>query len=101
MDREVAANIFIADKKYPVRIAAENEAILKKAETFIKNKIAGYTAKYPDKDKRDILAVVLLNVSAQLFEYKQLNDSRQSEIEKIDRKLGLYLEEQGSLDNIE
>jgi cell division protein ZapA (FtsZ GTPase activity inhibitor) len=101
MDGEVAANIFIAGKGYPMKVPPEGEEILRQAEAFVKNKLAEYCIKYPDQDKRDILAVALVNVAAQLFEYKKLNDSRQSDIEKIDRKLGVYLEKQGSLDNIE
>jgi cell division protein ZapA (FtsZ GTPase activity inhibitor) len=100
MDGKVAANIFIAGRRYQMRIAAEDEAILKNAEVFIKNKMEYYT-EYSDKERQDVLAIVLLNVTGELLEYKRLNDSRRLEIEKIDHKLGVYLEEQGSLDNIE
>jgi hypothetical protein len=100
MDGKVAANIIIAGRVYPVRIAVKDEEILKKAEAFIKDKI-GYYDQYPGEDKQDILAIVLLNVTAKLLEYQELNSRRCSEIGKIDRKLGVYLDEQGSLDNIE
>jgi hypothetical protein len=100
MDGKVAANIIIAGRIYPVRVAAKDEEILKKAEVFIRDKI-GYYDKYPDKEKQDVLAIVLLNVTTKLLECQKLNNSRRSEIEKIDSKLGVYLDEQGSLDNIE
>jgi hypothetical protein len=99
MDGKVTANISIAGRIYPLRIVAENEEILKKAEAFIKGKMEYYN--YPDQDKQNILAIVLLNVTAQFLEYQQINDNRRSEIEKIDRELGIYLEQQCSLDNIE
>ncbi|MDR1593035.1 MAG: cell division protein ZapA [Prevotellaceae bacterium] len=100
MDGKVAANITVAGKIYPMRIAAEDEEILKKAEAFIRNKMDEYS-KYSDIDREDILAVVLLNVTANLLEFQQLNDSRRLTVEKIDRELGIYLEQQGSLENIE
>jgi cell division protein ZapA (FtsZ GTPase activity inhibitor) len=101
MDGKVAANIVIAGRSYRMRIAAEEEEILKKSEAFIKDKMKYYGGKYSDKDMQDRLAIVLLNITGELLEYKQLNDKRHSEIEKISRKLGVYLEKQGSLDNIE
>jgi cell division protein ZapA len=100
MSGKVAANIFIAGRSYPMRVPTENEEILKKAEAFIRKKLEYYD-KYSDKDKQDILAIMLLNITAELLEYKKLNDSRRSKVEKIDRELGIYLEKQGSLDNIE
>jgi cell division protein ZapA (FtsZ GTPase activity inhibitor) len=100
MDNTVAANIIIAGRSYPMRIAAEDEKILKDAEAFIKKKMR-LGDRYPSIDKQDILAVILLNVVMQMLEYQELNDSRWSEIEKIDRNLGVYLDKQGSLDNIE
>jgi cell division protein ZapA len=100
MDGKVTANITIAGRIYPLRIAAENEEVLKQAEVFIKGKME-YYKDYPDQDKQNILAIVLLNVTAQLLEYQQINNIRCSEMEKIDRELGIYLEQQCSLDNIE
>jgi replicative DNA helicase len=99
MDGKVAANIMIAGRSYRLGISPENELIFKRAEKFIKETMRDYD--YPDKEKQDILAVTLLDVTVKLLEYQKLNDSRRLEIEKIDRKLGVYLEKQGSLDNIE
>jgi hypothetical protein len=100
MDDKVSANVNIAGRIYPLRIAVESEKILKESEVFIRNKMERYNT-YSEKDMQDRLAIILLNVAGELLEYKQLNDSRRSEIEKIDRELGDYLEKQGSLDNIE
>ncbi|MDR1583146.1 MAG: cell division protein ZapA [Prevotellaceae bacterium] len=100
MSGKVTANINIAGRIYPMSVEAKEEEIFKKAEALIKDKVGDYD-KYPDKDMQDVLAIILFNVTAQLLEYQKLNDSRCSEIEKIDRDLGIYLEKQGSLDNIE
>ncbi|MDR1886877.1 MAG: cell division protein ZapA [Prevotellaceae bacterium] len=99
-DGEVAANINIAGRIYQMRVAATDEEILRKAEALIKNGMRYYDI-FPDKDTQDRLAVMLLNMTARLLEYQKLNDSCRSEIERIDRELGVYLDEQGSLDNME
>ncbi|MDR0726253.1 MAG: cell division protein ZapA [Prevotellaceae bacterium] len=101
MDDKVVANIIIAGRSYRMRIAAEDEEILRNAEVFIKNRMEYYYNEHSDKDTQDRLAIALLNVTGKLLENQKLNDLRRSEIEKIDRKLGVYLEKQGSLDNIE
>jgi cell division protein ZapA (FtsZ GTPase activity inhibitor) len=101
MDGKVVANIIIAGRSYRMRIAAEYEEILRNAEIFIKNRMEYYYNEYSDKDTQDRLAIVLLNVTGKLLEYQKLNDIQRSEIEEIDRKLGVYLEKQGSFDNVE
>ncbi|MDR2286251.1 MAG: cell division protein ZapA [Prevotellaceae bacterium] len=101
-DGKVAANIMIAGKIYPMRIDVEDEEIFKKAEASIQNRIAErYNDEYSHIERQDILAITLLNVTAELLEYKELNNKRRYTIEKIDRELGVYLEKQCSLDNIE
>jgi cell division protein ZapA (FtsZ GTPase activity inhibitor) len=100
MDSKVTANIIIAGRSYRLKIVAEDEKILRESAVFIKNKMEHYST-YSDQDMQDKLAVMLLNVTGELLEYKRLNDIRRLEIEKIDRNLGVYLEKQGSLDNIE
>jgi hypothetical protein len=100
-DGKVAANIMIAGKLYRFEIEMEDEEIYRKAESSIQNRIAEYNREYSHIERQDILAIMLLHVTAGLLEYKMLNNIRRSTIEKIDRELGVYLEKQGSLDNIE
>jgi hypothetical protein len=95
----IAANITIAGRIYPLRIDPKKEEILRKAEILIKENME-YYSEYSDRDKQDILAIVLLHTTGRLIECQRLNESRCSEIEKIDNELGVYLEKQGSLDNI-
>jgi cell division protein ZapA len=101
-DGKVAANIMIAGKIYPVRIDVEDEEIYKKAEVSIQNRITEkYRGDYSHVERQDILAITLLNVTADLLKYEELNDERRSTVKKINDKLGIYLEKQCSLDNIE
>jgi cell division protein ZapA len=100
-DGKVTANITIAGKIYPVRIEVEDEERFKKAEAFIRDRIMDRNRKHSHVERQDILAIELLNITAKLFECQELNDNRRSVIEKIDREVGIYLEKQCSLDNIE
>ncbi|MDR2382932.1 MAG: cell division protein ZapA [Prevotellaceae bacterium] len=101
MDGKVVANIVIAGRSYRMKIAAEDEEIFRNAEVFIKNRMEYYFNEHSDKDTQDRLAIALLNVTGKMLENQEINDSRRSKIEEIDLKLGLYLEKQGSLDNME
>jgi cell division protein ZapA (FtsZ GTPase activity inhibitor) len=101
MDGKVVANIIIAGRRYRMRIAAEDEEIFKSAEVFIKNRMEYYYKEHPNQEMQDRLAMALLNVTGKLLEIQKSNCSWRSKMEELDRTLGVYLEKQGSLDNIE
>jgi cell division protein ZapA (FtsZ GTPase activity inhibitor) len=97
----VPANIDIAGRVYQIDVKVENEEYLRKAESLIKAEISKLNDGYFNRDIQDKLSVILINTAAQLIECRKLNEVHCTEIEKIDRELGIYLEKQGSLDNIE
>jgi hypothetical protein len=101
MDGKVVVNVTVAGKIYPMREIVDDEQILKKAEAFIKSKLDNYSSMYSDESIQDILTVILINTTKELFKGQRISDQRCSKIERIDRTLGYYLEKQGSLDNIE
>ncbi|MDR1340363.1 MAG: cell division protein ZapA [Prevotellaceae bacterium] len=98
---QISANIEIAGRLYRFRINVENEEYLRKSESLIKAEISILNVKYHNRDMQDKLSIILLNIAARLIECQKLNDIHYTEIEDIDRELGIYLEKQGSLDNIE
>ncbi|MDR1129648.1 MAG: cell division protein ZapA [Prevotellaceae bacterium] len=98
---QVSANIEVAGRIYRLRINAENEEYLRKAENLIKVEISRLNVEYHNRDTQDKLSIILLNIAARLIECQELSEVHCREIEKIDRELGIYLERQGSLDNIE
>jgi hypothetical protein len=101
-DKKVSAVIKIADRKYPMMVARESEKKFRDAEKLIKVEMDKYVVF--DKDMLDKLSMVLLRLAIQLLDYKKLSDDKplRSEVERIDHKLGIYLErQQGSLENIE
>jgi cell division protein ZapA (FtsZ GTPase activity inhibitor) len=99
MDK-VSANIVIAGRIYPMKVSVESEEGLREAERLIRNEM-NVLSIYKDQDIEDRLSVTLLTIAVRLIESQKQNKIHCSEIEKIDRKLGIYLERQGSLDDIE
>ena len=94
MDGKVVANIIIAGRSYRTKIVAEDEKTVKEAEVLIKNKMDRYYKDHSDIDTRDRLAIAFLNVTSNALETQKLNNKWYSEIEELDRRLGLYLEKQ-------
>jgi cell division protein ZapA (FtsZ GTPase activity inhibitor) len=99
MDK-VSANIVIAGRIYPLKVDAENEKSLKDAECLIRNEMSELN-RYGNQDIQAILSITLLTIATRLIKCQEQNKIYCAEIERIDRKLGIYLEKQGSLDNIE
>jgi cell division protein ZapA (FtsZ GTPase activity inhibitor) len=97
---KVPANIDIAGRLYRIDVNVENEEYLRKAESLIKAEISKLNDGYFNRDIQDKLSVILLNTAAQLIECRKLREAHCAEIERIDRELGIYLEKQGSLDNM-
>jgi hypothetical protein len=101
--KEVSAQIKIAERKYPMKVAIELEEKYRDAEKLIKVEMDKYVV-FENKDVRDKLAMTTLSLAIQLLDYKKLSNDKplRTEVEKVDHQLGIYLErQQGSLENIE
>jgi cell division protein ZapA len=70
---EVNIKVEIAGSVFPLKIDAEDEQDIKEAVNLINIKIAEFERKYAVKDKKDVLAMVMLQLVSQL--YKQANSS--------------------------
>jgi cell division protein ZapA len=99
---EVKANITIAERIYRMKVAVEEEGYIRKAEKLVKSELDKYN-RFTTPDIQDKLSVALLNIAVQLVKTQRLSTDKplRSEVENIDRELGVYLEKQGSLDDIE
>ncbi|MDR1896207.1 MAG: cell division protein ZapA [Prevotellaceae bacterium] len=89
-------NVIIAGRKYRYNVATEEEEeryrdAVKMIDVEVKRNSV------PDKDYQDILAVSILNFAIQVVKNRKLV----SEVEKLNGELGVYLEKQSSLENIE
>jgi cell division protein ZapA (FtsZ GTPase activity inhibitor) len=99
MDK-VSVNIVIAGRPYPMKVDAENEKSMRDAERLIRTEMSNLS-RYGNQDIQAKLSVTLLTIATQLINCQEQSNVHCAEIERIDHKLGIYLEEQGSLDNIE
>ena len=68
---EVNIKVEIAGSIFPLKVNAEDEQNIKEAVDLINNKIAELEKNYAVRDKKDVLAMVMLQLVAQL--YKQAN----------------------------
>ncbi|NLL28545.1 MAG: cell division protein ZapA [Bacteroidales bacterium] len=64
--------ISIADKNYTLSIKEEDEIIIRSAAELINNKISDFSKNYIGKDKQDILAMILLQTSAELLKKENI-----------------------------
>lgn len=72
---EVNIKVEIAGSIFPLKVNAEDEQNIKEAVDLINNKIAEFEKNYAIKDKKDVLAMVMLQLVAQL--YKKANTAEQ------------------------
>lgn len=64
---EVSLKIEIASKEYPLKVAQEDVAIIEKAASLIKSKIAEFDKTYSITDKKDVLAMVFLQTVSEFL----------------------------------
>lgn len=70
---EVNIKVEIAGSIFPLKVNAADEENIKEAVNMINNKLQEFERTYAVKDKKDILAMVMLQLVSQL--YKQANDA--------------------------
>src|SRR3954468_19359228 len=68
---EINIKAEIAGSVFPLKVDAEDEENIKEAVNLINTKIAEFEKNYANKDKKDVLSMVMLQLVSQL--YKQAN----------------------------
>lgn len=63
---EVSLKVEIASSVYSLKVTSEEELSVKKAVELINQKIAEFEKQYAVKDKKDVLAMVTLQLVSQL-----------------------------------
>ncbi len=77
---EVSLRIGIAGGEYPLRIKEEDAGNVQRAADLIKEKIAEFEKSYSVKEKKDILAMVLLQLVTQFIQQDQ---AKSEEIQQL------------------
>ena len=93
-DNKLSIKISIADRYYPLRIATEDEELVRAAAQRINQKIEQFNTKYSGQDTQDALAMATLQFVLSLLKYEKDDDTNQiiTEIASVDNFLGEYLE---------
>jgi len=65
---EVSIKVEIAGGLYPLKIKAEDEENVRKVVDLINTKIAEFEKAYAIKDKKDVLAMVMLQLVSQYYQ---------------------------------
>lgn len=73
---EVSINVEIAGSIYPVKINSADEGKLREVVTIINTKIGEFEKNFAIKDKKDVLAMVALQLVSQYYK-----DAKNSEVE--------------------
>ena len=63
-------NVVIAGRSFPVKVTNEEERSVRNIEKEINSKIHDYQLKYADKDKLDLVIMVLLKQSFDLEKFR-------------------------------
>jgi cell division protein ZapA (FtsZ GTPase activity inhibitor) len=72
---EISIHVEIAGGTYPVKINSADESKLREVVTLINNKIAEFERNFAIKDRKDVLAMVMLQLVSEF--YKQAKTSEE------------------------
>jgi cell division protein ZapA (FtsZ GTPase activity inhibitor) len=73
----------IAGSVFPLKVDAEDEKNIKEAVNLINTKIAEFEKNYAIKDKKDVLAMVMLQLVAQLYKQANTAEREVSNLKKL------------------
>ena len=93
MDEELAINITIAERRYPMRIKRNEEEKIRKAAKMINERILQYRQRYTGKDNQDFMAMSTLEFVIRLLDLMEQTDIDPAieQIGEINQELARYL----------
>ncbi len=84
MEQELSIKINIADRFYPLVLQPQQEETVRKAARLINDKLKELQQTFAVKDKQDMLAMTLLEIST---DWLALKDGRLAQDEKLQSSL--------------
>lgn len=90
---DISIKINIADRVYPLRVAFEEEEMIRFAAKKINEKINELQENYAVRDKQDLLAMCVLQYATGMFKAENNMNNRQAEVEGSIRELDNMLTE--------
>ncbi len=93
-EEKLSIKISIADRYYPLKIAREDEEIVRAAAQRINQKIEQFNVKYSGQDAQDALAMATLQFVLSLIRFEKDDEtgSIMNEIVSLDNLIGEYLQ---------
>ncbi len=80
---EVSINLEIAGSMYPVKISSADEGKLREVVTIINTKIVEFEKNYAVKDKKDVLAMVTLQLVSQYYKDVKTSEEELSHLRSM------------------
>lgn len=80
---EVNIKVEIAGSIFPLKVDAADEQNIKEAVDLINNKISEFEKNYGVKDKKDVLAMVMLQLVALLYKQANTAEKELSDLKKL------------------
>lgn len=95
MNDELAINITIAERRYPMRIKRQDEEKIRKAAKIINERILQYQERYNGKDNQDFLAMSAIQFVVQVLEQMEEKDVNPmlEQMNEMNDELSKYLSE--------
>ena len=88
-DETFSIRVSIADRYYPVAVSRADEERIRKAAKMINDRVTLYKSKYLDKEIRDYLAMVSLQLVIRMLKLEDRleTDQRNEQLEDIGKQL--------------
>ncbi|MFN8230741.1 MAG: cell division protein ZapA [Bacteroidia bacterium] len=80
---EVNIKVEIAGSTFPVKVNMVDQANIEEAINLINTKIAEFEKAYAIKDKKDVLAMVMLQLVAQLYKQATTAENELSNLKQV------------------
>jgi cell division protein ZapA (FtsZ GTPase activity inhibitor) len=77
---EVSINVEIAGSIYPVKVSSADEGKLREVVTIINTKIGEFERNYVIKDKKDVLAMVALQLVSEYYKNAKSSEEELSHL---------------------
>ena len=80
---EVSIQVEIAGGVYPVKVNSADEVNLREVVTLINNKIAEFEKNFVIKDRRDVLAMVMLQLVSEYYKSAKSSEEELSHLRSM------------------
>lgn len=79
----ITVNLFIAGRKYPMKVKAEEEASIRAAGKMINHRIQAYKESTGIQDKQDLLAMVAFDLIMNVLQAEEAERKVSQQLDKI------------------